>query len=574
MKSLKGLFEYILRYKFKLFLAIFIAFPAGGADGFIAYIIKPVLDNVLINKNAQYLVLLPIGVVVLFVLTGICRYVQIYYTSFVVQSMLRDIRQDLYQKFQRLSLSFHDSNASGTLISRLTNDTMLLENITTDALQIFISRAISAVVLIGVIFYQNWLLATLCILVSSVIILPIDILSKKIRKHTHLMQSSLADLTSVLTENLQGMKVIHAYNLQEIQAKRFIDENQTYFGRYMKMIRPFALLPGIMQAIGALGIAVIIWYGGYSVISGSMTTGALISFIVAFLLLYTPVKTMGRAWADINKALAAADRIFNILEVPYELNEKESPEILTDVKEGISFENVTFSYDKTPIIKNLGLKVNVGEVLAIVGSSGSGKSTLVNLVPRFYDITDGCLKIGGKDVKDLSLNSLRSHIAVVSQDTFLFDDSIKQNIRIGKLDATDEEIMEAARFAFVDKFTNELPEGFETRVGERGVMLSGGEKQRISIARALLKNAPILILDEATSSLDNESEAIVQKALSNLMKDRTTFIIAHRLSTIKGASRIIVLDKGEIVESGSHDELLNANSFYKNLYDIQFANIN
>ena len=571
MTTLKRIFEYLLRYKYRLLAAILIAFPAGGADGFIAYIIQPVLDNVLINKDKHLLFLLPVGVIVIFLITGICKFIQVYCSRHVVQSLLRDIREDLYNKFQRLTLSYHDVNPSGTLISRLTNDTVLLENITADVLQIFISRAVSALVLAGVIFYQNWLLALLCLLVTSIIIYPIAVLSKKIRKYTHQMQTSLADLTSVLTENLQGMKVIHAYNLQDAQTKRFENENKQYFNRYMKMVQAFALLPGIMQVVGAGGIAVIIWYGGYLVIYGDMTTGALISFIVAFLLLYTPVKTMGRAYADINKALAAAERIFDILDIDQEVNEIDNPQILKAVNGSIIFENVNFKYDKSEILKQINLTVNIGEMLAIVGPSGSGKTTMVNLVPRFYDVSSGSIKIDGNDVRNFTLKSLREHIAIVSQDTFLFDGNIKDNIAVGKPDASDEEIMEVAKLAYVDNFVKNLEDGYYTRVGERGVMLSGGEKQRISIARALLKNAPILILDEATSALDNESEKIVQEALSNLIINRTVFIIAHRLSTIKKASRIIVLDKGRIVEVGSHAELLSNNSTYKNLHELQFA---
>lgn len=570
MKIFKRFLKYILKYKLTLIIAILIAFPAGSADGFIAYIIKPVLDNILIDHKEQYLYLLPIGVIVIFVITGICKFVQVYYSRYVVQCVLRDLRSDLYNKFQRLTISYHDTNPSGQLISRITNDTTLLESISSDALQIFLSRGISVIVLTGVILFQNWILAILCILVTSIIILPITILSKKIRRYTHDAQSSLADLTSVLTENLQGMKVIHAYNLQEKQSERFSKENDLYFNKYMKMVMSFALLPGIMQVIGAGGIAIIIWYGGYSVISGEMTTGSLISFIVAFLLLYTPIKTMGRAFADINKGLAAAERIFEILDIDNEVIEKENAIELKNIN-SIIFDKVSFSYGKAELFKEINLKIEVGEVLAIVGPSGSGKSTLVNLIPRFYDVTSGSITIDDKNIKDLTMYSLRNKISIVSQDTFLFDGNIKDNILIGRFDATEEEIMEVAKLAYVDNFVKELPDKYNTRVGERGVMLSGGEKQRISIARALLKNAPILILDEATSSLDNESEAVVQKALSNLIKDRTVLIIAHRLSTIKNASRIIVIDNGHIVEEGSHEYLLENGKTYKKLYELQYA---
>lgn len=571
IKTLKRIFEYLFRFKYRLIVAILIAFPAGGADGFIAYIIRPVLDNVLINKNKQLLFLLPIGVIAIFVITGVCKYIQVYFSRYVVQSFLRDLRSELYEKFQKLTISYHDVNTSGTLISRLTNDTALLEHITTDVLQIFISRGISAIVLTGVIFYQNWLLALLCIIVTSVIIYPIAVLSKKIRRYTHQMQTAMADLTSVLNENLQGMKVIHAYNLQKKQTERFNKENNMYFGRYMKQSQAFALLPSIMQVIGAIGIAVIIWYGGYLVITDQMTTGALISFIVAFLLLYTPIKTMGRSYADVSKALAAAERIFSIIDLDQEVLESSNPVELKEIRKQISFKNVNFSYNKTEILRNINLDIKIGEILAIVGPSGSGKSTLVNLIPRFYDVTSGTLTIDGQNVNELSLRSLREKIAIVSQDTFLFDGSIIDNIRIGNNNATEEEIINAAQLAYVDNFVKNLPEAYNTRVGERGVMLSGGEKQRISIARALLKDAPILILDEATSSLDNESEAIVQKALSNLIKDRTVFIIAHRLSTIKNATRIIVLEKGSIVESGSHENLMENGATYQHLYEMQFS---
>ncbi|MGD9581112.1 MAG: ABC transporter ATP-binding protein, partial [Vampirovibrionia bacterium] len=490
--TFKRLIEYVLKYKFRLLIAILIAFPAGSADGFIAYIIKPVLDNILIDQNSKYLYLLPIGVIVIFFITGLCKFVQVYYSRDVVQRVLKDIRSDLYNKFQRLTISYHDQNPSGQLISRITNDTTLLENISSDVLQIFLSRGISVLVLTGVILYQNFVLAVLCILVTSVIIFPITILSKKIRRYTHDMQGSLADLTNVLTENLQGMKVIHAYNLQEKQSKRFSDENETYFQKYMKMVMAFALLPGIMQVIGAGGIAIIIWYGGYSVISGEMTTGSLISFIVAFLLLYTPIKTMGRAFADVNKALAAADRIFSILDLKDEVIENENAKEITEIS-NIKFDKVNFSYGKTQLFKEIDLNVNSGEIVALVGPSGSGKSTLVNLIPRFYDVTGGSIKVNGTDIKELSIKSLRENISIVSQDTFLFDGNIKDNIAIGKSQAKEEDIMEVAKLAYVDNFIKDLPDKYNTRVGERGVMLSGGEKQRISIARALLKNAPIII---------------------------------------------------------------------------------
>jgi subfamily B ATP-binding cassette protein MsbA len=469
-------------------------------------------------------------------------------------------------------LLFFHGQSSGVLIGRMTNDVAIIENAISQTFQSFISRTVTLVSLTFVCLYQSWSLSLIALSILSCIVLPVAILGRKIRKSSKLGQEAIGDLVSVLSESIQGTKIVQSFNLQNYQVSRFITTNQSFFANTMKAVRAEALMSPILAMIGAIGIATVMWIAGYQVVHHKMTLGSLTSFLIALLLLYSPIKNLGRINGVIQPALAAASRVFEILDREAELADSPEAKELEQGAHNIKFSHVYFQYPghEELVLKDINLEIPIGKMIALVGLSGSGKSTLANLVPRFYDVTSGQILIDGKPLQNYTLNSLRGQIALVTQDNFLFNTTIEENIRLGRLDATKEEIEAAAKAAYCHDFVMDLPNGYNTVIGERGLRLSGGQQQRLAIARALLKDAPILILDEATSSLDNESEAIVQDALNNLMKGRTTIVIAHRLSTVRHADSIVVLDNGTIVESGNHAILSKSEGHYARLLSAQF----
>ena len=570
------LLRYIRPYWLKFSIGLLSAIPSGGMDGAIAWLAGQGLQQIFVEGNRHLIYYVPLAVLAVALLQGIFRFAEAFTIRFVGAAAIRDLRNELFCHLEKQPLLYFQGHSSGVLIGRMTNDVGIIENAISQTFQSMISRTVTLISLVAVLLFQSWTLSLIALSILSCIVLPVSILSRKIRKSSRNSQEAIGDLVSVMSESIQGAKVIQSFNLEHYQISRFVNTNQTFFSNTMKAVQSEAMMSPILAMIGAIGIAVVIWVAGYQVLHNTMTLGSLTSFVIALLLLYAPIKNLGRINGVIQPALAAASRVFELLDTEADLKDLPDAEILKDGQHHIRFQNVFFNYPHNEdvsavmVLRDISLEIPEGQMVALVGLSGSGKSTLANLVPRFFDVTAGTIFIDHKPINRYTLSSLRSQIAVVTQDNFLFNATIEENIRLGNIDASPEEVEAAARAAYCTDFIAEMPEGFQTRIGERGVRLSGGQQQRISIARAFLKNAPIIILDEATSALDNESEAMVQAALNNLMKGRTVIVIAHRLSTIKHADTIVVMENGSIVERGHHKELSVGSGTYARLLTAEF----
>ena len=547
--------------------------PVGSLDAVIALSLKPFMDAVMLEKAASTQWMILFAIVGFTFIQGALSFLAVYLNTWVGGRITNDLKGKLYDKLLSFETSYFDKRNSGEILYRFNGDADtasagLLNNVRTLA-----SRLFSSIALIGVLFYNSWQLSLLAIVFLLFALFPIVKIRKYIADITHQNVIAGSAIMTEFNESFSGNKTIASYNLSDFQKAKFGGILGTIFGLRIKMVQKTGWLSPMMHVTIAVGIGVAIGYGSHLIMSGQMTAGNFVSFLTAMIMLYTPVRNLGNNYNAVQISLLAIERVFEILDSQPTIADRENAVELTGVKENIVFENVRFSYtEDKAVLQNISLTVQRGETIALVGPSGGGKTTFVNLVPRFYDVDSGSIKIDGIDVRDCTLKSLRENVAVVFQDNFLFSGTIGENILLGMPDATEAEIAQALKMAYLDEFIAELQDGIDTYIGERGILLSGGQKQRVAIARAFIKNAPIIILDEATSALDNRSEAIVQKAIDNLMHDKTVFVIAHRLSTIQNADRIAVINDGQLVEFGTHQELLAIPSGqYRHLYEMQFS---
>ena len=573
MKQYLRLLTYLNPYRFRLGAAFLCALLVAGLSAAYAWLVRPVLDGLFISKDESLLLVLPIAILAVAVLKGVFNYGQNYLMNFVGNQVIGDIREQLFSKLVRLPVHYHDSNTSGRLVSRVINDVNQMANAVTGVLKDLFQQGLTFLAMIGVIIYQNWKLAAVSMIVVPLSVVTMARMGRRLRNLATRGQERMGDMASTLQETLAGIRMVKSFGREDEEAKRFRQSNDAFIHTTMKAIQVSSLGASHMEVIGVLGVAGIIWYGGYLVIHDEMTPGAFFSFLAAMFMAYTPIRRLSGANNTVQQALAAADRVFEVLDLPNEQDASGGTTELPAITRSLEFQQVAFRYEGQgdAALMGIDLTIRAGEVIAFVGSSGSGKTTLVSLLPRFYDPTGGKILIDGVDLLSCSLRSVRGQIGIVSQEVVLFDDTVRNNIAYGRQGATPEDVTRAAQLAYAHEFIVRMPDGYDTLIGERGLKLSGGERQRLAIARAILRDPPILILDEATSALDTQSERIVQLALGNLMKNRTTLVVAHRLSTIQNATRIVVLDRGRVAEVGSHEELLRKGGMYKRLHAMQFA---
>ena len=571
MTNYKRLLLFIKPYMSRLGMAVVCIIFAAAANLYVPWIIKDIIDTVLANKDMKMLNAIAGGIVVVFFFRGIFYYGQTYLVSYIAQKIIIDIRETRYRKLQSLQLRYYQKRQTGTIMSYITNDVAALQAALVDSL---IEMVTEGAILIGSIctmFYLDWKLSLLTFVTVPLIAQAMKVFGRKLKTSGTVIQERTADITSLLQEAISAVRIVKSFVREAYEIERFRKQNDLNFRAQMKNVQLMSLLTPTVEFLSAVAVTFIVWFGGYPVVNGALTAGSLIAFLTYAVNLANPVKRISRVYGTIQKAMAAADRVFEVLDTEEEIKDCEDAVALPRIEGSVLFDQVSFAYKEDVLaLDNITLSANPGEMVAIVGPSGAGKSTIANLLPRFYDVTGGVIRIDNVDIRRVTLDSLREQIGIVPQETMLFSGSVAFNIRYGRLDATEAEIIEAAKAANADEFIREMPEGYETKISERGSNLSGGQRQRIAIARAILKNPRVLILDEATSALDTESEKIVQAALDKLMVGRTTFVIAHRLSTILQADKIIVMENGRIKESGSHEELLAMGGLYTNLYNIQF----
>ncbi|HEX5473013.1 MAG TPA: ABC transporter ATP-binding protein [Vicinamibacterales bacterium] len=577
MNPLPRLFAYSRPYRGRFAAALAATGLYAAASTYVLYLVKPIVDGMLPTGGGRSFSFWATAILVAYLAKGLGSYFSTYLMTDIGQQVVRDIRDQLFRHILDQSAAFFSRRTTGQLMSRITNDVNRVQQAVSETLADFLREGLSVIGYVGMMFFYDWRLALVCITSAPLVVYPLVRLGQRVRRSTRRSQEHLEHLSHLTAEAFTGHRIVKAFGTEAHEAARFHDAAEQLYRTNLKVTSTVSILPPLMEFLGGIAIVGLLWYGSRQIAQTQMTQGAFLGFVLAAFFLYTPIKRLSRVNANLQQAMAAAQRIFEILDTHSEVHERPDARPLDGVVRGIEFDRVSFAYEdgagKT-ILREVSFSAAAGQVVAIVGLSGAGKTTLVNLLPRFYDVTGGAIRIDGVDVRDLTLASLRAQIGIVTQDTVLFDDTIANNIAYGVRGATRAAIEEAARAAHAHGFVEALPLGYETRIGERGQRLSGGQRQRLAIARALLKNSPILVLDEATSSLDAESELLVQDALANLMRNRTSFVIAHRLSTVRRADAIVALERGRVAEIGRHDELLaRPGGVYAKLYALQVFDV-
>lgn len=571
MKMYRRLMSYVRPYVNRLIVAVICIILAASANLYVPWVIKDVIDKVLAEKDITMLNTIAGGIVIVYFFRGIFFYGQTYLMSYIGQRVIIDIRKAIYSHLQRLSISYFERHRTGKIMSYVTNDVAALQNALIESVIEFVTEGSVLIGSMGTMFYIHWKLTLLTLITLPLVAKTINVFGKKLRTASSVTQERTADITSVLQETLSAVRVVKTFVREEYEIERFSKENYLNFRAQMKTAQLSATLTPVIEFLAAIGVTVIIWYGGWEVINGDLTAGALIAFLIYAVNLSNPIKRLSRVYSNIQKALAAAERVFEVLDTVPEIQDAPDAKELPAIEGNVTFHNLTFEYKPgEAALRNVCLEAKAGQMVAIVGPSGAGKTTIANLIPRFYDPISGFVAIDGINIKTVKLDSLRKQIGIVPQETVLFNGSVYDNILYGDLDGSEDEVFAAAKAANAHEFIVQMPEGYETQIGERGSKLSGGQRQRIAIARAILKNPRVLILDEATSALDTESEKLVQEALDKLMEGRTSFVIAHRLSTVLRADQILVMERGQIIERGTHTELLSLGGLYSKLYHVQF----
>src|ERR671923_2858759 len=573
MNVYRRLFPYVKMYWTRIVAAMGLALVISGLEAMTAWLVKPVLDDVFLKKDLFMLKILPIALIGVYAVKGGARYGQAYLMAQVGQRVVMRLREEVYEHLQGMSLSFFNNRASAELLSRLTHDVGRLSRLSAQDPALAIREVFTLLMLLVVVFAREWRLAAIALVIFPLIALALVRIGKRLQAINKRGQENIAELSVVIQESLTGTKIMKAFGREAHERERFKQVNRRLYKLFMRDVHVHQLTSPLMEFIGALGIGAALWYGGYRVVQGETTPGTFFSFLTGLMMLYGPVRKLSNSSNQIQQAVPAAERVFELLDLKQTVVDRPHARPLRELRETIAFERVSFQYDDgaEPVLHNISLVVKRGEMIAFVGMSGAGKSTLADLIPRFHDVTSGRITIDRVDIRDYTLASLRAQIGIVTQETILFNETVANNIAYGKPGATSDEVVYAAQLAYAHEFIGELPQGYDTIIGERGVKLSGGQRQRIAIARALLKNPPILILDEATSELDAESEFMFQKALANLVAGRTVFVIAHRLATVMKADRIVVVDGGQIAEMGTHEDLLAHKGLYNRLHTLQMA---
>lgn len=571
MNNLLRIWQYFKQYRLRIVFAMLASVIVSGTDAAMAYLSKDLLDKIFIEKNIDMLKLLPLILISLFMIRMASRFTQNYLIKYSAQKAIQKIRDDMYHKLIRMPLSYFHVNPTGTISNKVLTDIKNLQNSVTSALSIFRSM-ITVIFLIAVVFKHDYKLSLSIFIIAPIMVLIIRKSGKKMKKTSYKTQIQLGEVSNVIVESFRGIKVIKSFANEKKESEKFSIASLKLFKYLTREALISSISSPLIETLAGFAVAVIIFYGGYNVISGETTPGTFFSFLTAFGLMFEPIKKINNYNNVLQKANASADRIFAVLDTENDLTKNNSSLTCNAKGKDIIFDNVSFRYnEENPnVLDSFNIKIKSGSTVALVGHSGSGKSTLISLLSRFYDVTGGAIRIGDTDIKEYDIYSLRKNISIVNQEPYLFNNTVSYNIVYGADSATDEDIVKAAEHAYALDFINEMPDKFDTVLGEMGVRLSGGQKQRITIARAVLADSPVVILDEATSALDTESEKIVQKALDNLMKNKTTIVIAHRLSTILNADMIIVLDKGKLVSKGTHQELLKSCEHYSRMYHAQF----